>query len=188
MRFESPYSRRSTVEQTPDGFTIVIPARKHWFTILFMLAWLGGWAVGEIAVLGQLIAHGRPDGGSAFMLFWLCGWTIGGLWAIWTVLWMVAGAERITIGMGGLTIRRQVFGLGPRRDFDLGLIRHLRVVGDQGNLGSRRWSPQTPSLGTSGAIAFDYGAKTIPCASGVEEAEAAMIVDELRSRYSFPEE
>lgn len=188
MRFEAPDSRRSIVEQTADGYTVVIPARRQWFTILFMLAWLGGWAVGEITVLGQLIGHGRLDGGTAFMFFWFCGWTVGGMWAIWTVLWMLSGAERITIGMGALSIRRQVSGLGPRKSYDLGEIRRLRVAGDQGLFGGRQRSLPAPGIGAAGSIAFDYGAKTVRFAAGVEEAEAAMIVDELRSRYSFPED
>jgi hypothetical protein len=185
MRFESPAGRRSKVEQTAVGYSIVIPARKQWLTILFMLAWLGGWVVGEITVLRQLISEGRPDGATAFMLFWLCGWTLGGLWAMWVVLWMIAGTERITIDRGALVISRQVLGIGRPKSFDLGLVKRLRVDHDEGAEGGGSRSSPTPLVGVFGAIAFDYGAKTIRFATGVEEAEAAMIIDELRSRYSF---
>jgi len=37
-------------------------------------------------------------------------------------------------------------------------------------------------------VAFDYGAKTFHFAVGVDEAEAAMILSDLRLRHTFGED
>ncbi len=45
---------------------------------LFLLAWLGGWAVGFIDTVWKLSSGGAPREARAFLAFWLVGWTLGG--------------------------------------------------------------------------------------------------------------
>ena len=47
---------------------------------LFLLFWLGGWIIGEVSAINQLV-NGKDVGGILFLLFWLGGWTIGGFFA-----------------------------------------------------------------------------------------------------------
>lgn len=47
---------------------------------VFLLAWLGGWALGWIASVGILF---KEDGPGGFLVFWFAGWTIGGVCMIW---------------------------------------------------------------------------------------------------------
>ena len=188
MSFEPIAKRRSYTEHSLTGFTIVVPAKKQWFTILFLLAWLGGWAVGEVSALRQILAPGEASGATAFLIFWLCGWTLGGLWAAFNVLWMLAGSERITVTTGALIIRKQVFGVGREKAFDLSEISGLRVHRDDSQSLKRTGGLSSPGIGGTGTIAFDYGARTVRFATGIDEAEATMIVGELSSRYSFGNE
>lgn len=46
---------------------------------LFMLFWLGGWAVGEYMAAKELFTGDKmPLFGKLFLGFWLCAWTVGG--------------------------------------------------------------------------------------------------------------
>jgi len=185
MSFEPVAERRSHAEEGPAGFSVVIPARKRWFAILFLVFWLGGWAVGEIAALRQIVSGGEVSGANLFLLFWVCGWTLGGLWAAYNVLWMLAGSERITIASGALVIRKQACGIGRERAFDLSEASGLRVNRDGVKASMGSGGLTVPGIGAFGVIAFDYGVKTVRFAEGIDEAEAAMIVNELSSRHSF---
>ena len=40
----------------------------------------------------------------------------------------------------------------------------------------------------AGAIAFDYGAKTVYVGSGIDEAEGEMIVRRIRERHAFADD
>ena len=59
-----------------NGFLRIFPA-------IFLVAWLGGWGVGEWRVIRSLFEKGTPAAGaSAFEVFWLIGWTVGGIMAL----------------------------------------------------------------------------------------------------------
>jgi hypothetical protein len=58
----------------------------RYFMSIFMLAWLGGWAVGWISAASTLSSGGTGRGGpNAFLAFWLVGWTVGGVWAMYSL-------------------------------------------------------------------------------------------------------
>ena len=50
---ERPYKGRATIQDNITDLQIIIPAKRNWFIILFIGAWLGGWLFGEIMALGQ---------------------------------------------------------------------------------------------------------------------------------------
>lgn len=68
-----PQAARFSSEVTPDGYRVVIPARRNWFVLLFLCAWLGGWVFGELGASGDLLRGGdkTPMG---FLSLWLVGW------------------------------------------------------------------------------------------------------------------
>lgn len=51
---------------------------------VFILFWLGGWAVGEVSAARRLLTM-PVGGGTAFLVFWLCAWTVGGLFAMLSI-------------------------------------------------------------------------------------------------------
>jgi len=177
----TPAPRRSRVSDRPEGLEIVVPAKRSVFLMLFLLVWLGAWAVGEFSVLGQLLRG--TEGPVPFLLFWLLGWTVGGGCALLTFLWMLAGRERIVLRPRVLAVYREIFGLGPIREYDLAHVRNLRVsppAYDPFGWGAagRFWGV------TGGFVAFDYGAKTVRLAASADEPEAAQIVREITARHS----
>lgn len=171
-------SRRSTLQEGPSGLEISIPTKKNWFVLIFLLAWLGGWAMGEISAIGELLG-GSDTEESWFLAFWLVGWTVGGGFVIYVLFWMLAGIERVVLGADSLLLRKEVFGVGRGKKYSLGHVSNLRIVppSDLWSSGMRFWG-----VG-GGLVAFDYGAKTLRFGSGLDEAEASMIVQDLTARH-----
>ena len=177
-------ARRYALEATADGVRVVIPAPRNWLMITFFSAWLLGWFFGERGALIQLF--GQPSGGMTlkhvqpgFLLLWLVMWTAGGTAVVTTLLWQLAGREVITANSLSLTRRIEAFGFGITRSYTLSDIRDLRVY--------PRYTRQRAILpwaggDGSGSIAFDYGARTIRFAPGIDEAEAKMLVADLARR------
>lgn len=182
MRVAVP-GRRSTVRETADGLELIIPARRNVFALLFLTAWLVGWAFGEVTA-GWQVLSGRAGGASLFLLAWLAMWTLGGGWAIYTWLWMAAGKEIVSLRPSMLCLKRDTFGVGRTHEYDLAHVKDLRVAAQPSdafgwNSGTRVWG-----LG-GGLIAFDYGARTFRFGGAVDEAEAAQIVADLKARHAF---
>jgi len=181
MAFVQPASPRFSINELPDGLRVTIPARRNWFILVFMLCWLGGWTFGEVSALNQLV-NGKAGSGSWFLLFWLGGWTVGGVWAAYTVAWMLSGEEVAFAGRfpACLSVQKRVFGIRLRsQDFDIGQIRRLRVGSEAQNSSGFNFRSRNNWLGGTNNIAFDYGAQTRYFGAGVDDAEAQIVVDAL---------
>jgi hypothetical protein len=166
-----------------EGLEISIPAKRNVFVMLFLAAWLVGWGFGEVFAARELLVGG-DDTPDLFLSAWLVGWTLGGGSALYVCLWMFRGREVLVLSPHTLTTRREVFGLGRSKEYDLHHIRNLRVA-------PVSWNPYDWTGGMSfwgvggGPIAFDYGSSTVRLAGNLEEAEAREIVNELRARHAF---
>jgi hypothetical protein len=180
MSFEPVPRTRTKIHDDPGGLLLVIPARIQWLATILLVAWLGGWAVGEVSVVRQVLHPGPDHPVSAFLTLWLIGWTVGGLVAGAALLRMLVGEERVLLRPDALVIHKNIFGIGRRRKYDLASIKRLRVTGPD----SSRFSS---GAGGSGWIAFDYGSRTIRFGQSVDAAEAFMLVKTLKERYPFPD-
>lgn len=176
---KQPYNGRARVEHSGTDLIITIPSRKNWFVILFLTAWMGGWAMGELFALGGLFTsdEGFID---LFLLFWLAGWTLGGIFAGGVLLWSLFGKEKITTSKGTLILSR---GLGPftfiNKNFHFHEIQNLEINDRESPGILIRGKKSTSSFWniTGGTLRFDYGMKTIKFASGIDLAEARHILD-----------
>jgi hypothetical protein len=178
-------SRRSVVIDSSEGFSIIVPAKRNPFILLFLGAWLVGWCFGEIFAARQILA-GTAQWSTLFLIAWLIMWTGGGALAIYTWLWTAFGKEKITLRPGALVIKRDVIGFGRPHEYELAHVKKLRVAQQVSDPLGRANSMRVWGLGP-GALAFDYGAKTVRFAGGVDEAEASMIISDLRLRHAFGE-
>lgn len=185
LGFEPAPGMRTRVWDTPDGLLVVIPARTRWFAALFLLVWLAGWAMGELAAVRALLSGAASGPGGLFMAFWLTGWTCGGGLALYSLLWLLVGQERILLVHDALRLRKVVLGLGPEKSFDLAQVSNLRAA-PGGRSAGTSGGLQVPTVGGSGLVAFDYGARTVRFGLDIDEPEAAWIVSQLGARHAFP--
>jgi len=179
MALVSPGEARATVQDGPNGLQITIPGARRRFVSLFLLAWLGGWFFGERNALRELMT-GTAGEERGFLAFWLIAWTLGGLGVIYLILWSSLGRERLTLRPDALVLRREVLGIGRSREYDIRYIKDLRIAPPAAY--GYRQGQQFWGLG-GGRIAFDYGAKTVSFASAIDEAEAKLLVEQLRTRH-----
>jgi len=187
MKIEIPKAR-STVTDGPDGLKISIPAKRNAFAIAFLTFWLVGWGFAEVTTLGRLaiaIMDGEfPGPDHLFLVAWVGGWTVVGAVAIATWAWMLRGRECIVLQAAQLVVRRDVFGLGCAREYDLQHVSNLRITPPTLNPSNPLSAMQFWGMG-GGGIAFDYGPRTIRFGASIDEAEGKDIVEHLRSRHRF---
>jgi hypothetical protein len=179
----APARMRSTMEEVSGVVRVRIPARRRWFLAVFLAVWLCGWLAGEIVALRGLFgpSHSARPPPTPFLLFWTSAWTVGGALAVYTWIWNAFGREVVELDGRALIIRREPIGLPLPKQYDLLQVRNLRVVPFDGSL----WSRDSSGGMRGGPLAFDYGARTIRFGAGIDEAEARMILDSIRTR--FPE-
>lgn len=176
----APAPSRLTTSRELGKLKIVSRVRRNWFIVLFLGAWLCGWAMGETFAIGTLLGTllGAREGKepSAFLALWLVLWTVGGGAAIFAFLMNLAGREVISLDGRTLSVRLEVFGLGRSREFDLAFITNPRVETTAADLfGATRTNPWR-----AGAIAFDYGAKTRRIGFSLEGQDAQTVLAAIK--------
>ena len=182
---ETPYNGRATIQDNLTDLQITIPAKRNWFIVLFVGAWLGGWVMGEVFALGAVTGLLGTSPASLFLLFWLVGWTLGGFFAFKTFIWNLKGKEIITVGQSRLKIDKKGALLFKAKEYDLNEVKNVRVqddnIGISGLFGRR--SNDFGAFSSGGTIKFDYGLQTVRFANGIDEAEAKYLIDKLKGRH-----
>jgi hypothetical protein len=151
--------------------------------LLFLGAWLGGWAMGEAFAVRQLFLSSRPEpiAAQAFLLFWLVAWTVGGAFAMYTFAWGLVGREEITVDGRVLATRQAAGPIGRTRQFDLAHVQDVRAAPTDGGSTRRMAGLSYPGM-DRGEIAFSYGAKTYRLGVGIEGLDVKLVLEALRER------
>lgn len=164
-------SERVSVEQRPDGLSVVISARlprgKETLLVVWAIAWLccGAYMLWELFRL--------PTGAlrtylGVFLGFWAWyAWRIGGV-----LLWRLKGFELWRLREGVLTVKDSVFGYGRANDYFVQNIQRFGpVVVDE-----RSWKWQVnDSFWVKGAerLGFEYAGRKVVLGKGLTREEAA---------------
>lgn len=190
-------SARHQITNRFGNLEITIPSVKQWAFIALLIWWLTLWACSEtftgIILFGGLVGlltqnspadliNLAPSVGFyfdyLFFLVWFTIWTVwtyGGAKAFYMLLWSLAGEEVIEVNRAGIMIRQQIFGYGPGEAYLANYIKGLRISPPSYNPRHLRYP--------AGIIVFDYGAKTLRFGNGVDEAEAKLILAEIKTRF-----
>lgn len=176
MAYEPLTQARYQIEMAGADEVIRIPARKRLFVMLFLPVWLTGWTAGGIAAVTQVI-----HGAGGFLVVWLCFWAVGWVFAAGTLVWMLFGAELLRVAGGDLVVALAVGPWSWRRVYNGREIRRLQVAVQPPWLA--QFQLPSPLTGAqSGAVKFDYGARTVHVAGGLDEAEGRAIIGRLAVR------
>lgn len=175
-RYEVLPEPRFTVKIVDGVEQIRIKARKQIFTLLFLSFWLVMWTIGGVTAAYQFV-----ETHELFLAAWLCAWAAAWIFVTATIGWTLTGAETLRVTGGDLEIAYHLFTWSRRRLYRGDQIRNLRA--DQVPW-MVRMQPEFPLLRKwkGGAVCFDYGARTIHAAPGLDAAEGAMIVGRLLKR------
>ena len=184
-------SKISVVSDGADP-TIVIPASSspmRYFTGLFLLCWLGGWALGETHAISDILS-GKV---TAFLIFWLGGWTLGGIFAAYSAYRSLRPPvpETLQLQRSGVAYDS---GLPPVQ-FDSWRNRNTRsswrsafpkrVLAD---LDRRELqSLRLRETESGNRLTVDVESERIEIASGASEVEREWLARVLARRYSLPQ-
>jgi len=172
--YEPVAAPRFDVEQTDDGELIRIKPRRRIAPLIFLPIWIVLWSLGGLFSLAAM-----PGDVSPYTAVWLIFWAFGLVLAIGSLVWLLAGSETIRVTGGDLEVAHGGLGLSRRWLYQGAQIRNLKV--SERPAWASRMGGQVPftRMNRSGSVKFDYGARTIYLAPGLEDAEGAMIVDRL---------
>jgi hypothetical protein len=157
----------SRIEFDAGVTSIVIPGRPRLVGI-FLLVWVSFWTVGGVSAMSTFAASVRRGEPVWFLALWLVGWTIGEVTVLGTLAYMFAGREIVAVRPGELEIRLELIGLRLARQYDLTRVKDVRLMSSNGRNHFHA------------ALAFDYGARTVRFGRGIDEAEAAIILSDLK--------
>ena len=177
MGYEALGEPRFVVEQTPEGELVRIRARRQVFVLLFLPVWLAGWTFGGVAAITQLAHQFNP-----FLCFWLCGWAVGWVFVTVTLCWMIFGSETLRIVDRDLELGLRIGPWTRRKVYQGSRITGLRASAQNDPFAAFRLSGPFMRNAQGGAVQFNYGARTIRAAVGLDEAEGELIVERLRAR------
>ncbi len=174
----APAPSRVTIQREPGVVRAVTRLRRKWGVGLFLLAWLCGWAFGEVAAIREVAtrAHGA---GLAFLLFWLAAWTLGGGFVALQVLASFAGRQEIAVGPRTLSVRTYAGPFRRTREYDLAAVRNPREDVSLAGTTARMFQVSFPG---AGAIVFDYGARAVRIGAGLEGDDVQKVLAVLAER------
>jgi hypothetical protein len=108
------------------GITVQVKARKKAWLMIFLPIWLTFWTIGGIAALTAFLSSANRE---PFLVAWLAGWLFGEIMATIIFLWTAFGEELISIQNGLFTYQRHVFGIGPKRQYQVQELSNVRASG-----------------------------------------------------------
>jgi hypothetical protein len=185
-------SKISIVSDGADPILIIPGANSptRYFTGLFLLFWLGGWALGFKSAASQILS-GK---GNAFIIFWLGAWTVGGIFAalsIWRIfrpsvvesLALRRNSVTYDSGIAPLQLDSSWRSKRPRDAWSSIFPKRVRVELDRRQLQLLRLR-ETES---GNRLTIDVDAARIDIAPTASEVEREWLARLLAQRYSLPQ-
>ncbi|HEX8249719.1 MAG TPA: hypothetical protein VF599_16190 [Pyrinomonadaceae bacterium] len=192
MRITTPKPINSEIQSVDDFNRTVIwwknprGGASRYLIALFMLGWLGGWAMGEYFALMQVLS-GNPN---LFILFWLIAWTAGGVFAMRHIYFLLrpTKAEKIildttslifeagTTPFGGVSFQ----GFNKRRnnedDDALPVNSKSKYIVPKTDVGAIKLE----RVGERQRLTFDYGAERVEVGFFLKEPEREWLFSVLK--------
>jgi len=177
------------VARVSSGLRVSVPVKSDRFRSLLNLVWFVVWLVVEGAILEFLVGGFGPAGSVSSVPLslaagFLAVFTAAGGVVGWRWLWCLGGRESFLVEQAALVARREIWGVGHTRRFDLQELTSLKA-------GRLKYRVTYPSWGRmfighgDGEIVVDYAGHTFAYGKGLEEAEAWDLVDLLEDEIAF---
>lgn len=153
---------------------------SRYFTLLFMLVWLGGWAVGEFFVVSMVLSGNA----NLFMIFWLAGWTIGGVFAMRQVYFLARPSkpEKIILDAtslifeAGTSIAALLSNKRSENEDPAPTYSKNKYIVPKNDLGEIRLE----RVGERQRLTFDYGAERVEVGFFLKEPEREWLFSVLK--------
>jgi hypothetical protein len=185
-------SKISIVSDGADPIIIIPGANSptRYFMGLFLLFWLGGWALGFKSAASQILSGNA----NAFIIFWLGAWTVGGIFAALSIyrIFRPSVPESLELRRNSVTYDSGIPPLQfdsswrskrPRDAWSSIFSKGVRVDLDRRQLQSLRLG-ETES---GNRLTVDADAARFDIAPTASEVEREWLARLLAQRYSLPQ-
>jgi len=178
-----------SVTREAGGLRFRVPVKSERFRILLNLAWLLVWAMGESAIVRYLLVGSSPAGSfhpvsHPLAGLFLAAFTVAGGVVLWRCLWYMAGRETFLLAPDALRARREIWGIGRSQEFPLDKIESVKAVRLNYRVIYPSWGRRFIGHDEN-EIVIECAGRTYSYGKGLEEAEAADLVDLLREEMRF---
>jgi len=171
---------RAVITSEGNITKLKIPVKRNNLLVFFFTVWLFLW-FSFFTSLSSSFGLYTDEGIDYLLLFWLFSWILGGMAILGFVLWNLFGKEEINISSRYLELKRSLFGLGRKRQYDIKNVLNFRFNEISGNIFSLKARMAFWGMG-EGKIKFDYGMKSPSFGLGLEDAEANYIIKLIREK------
>ena len=173
---------RAKITETSDLLTIEIPGRKQWPVVIFMAVWLVFWWLAVVSVFPSMLANMSFYSGSnpMFIVVWLLIFVIIGLFFLCVWAKMVFGVEISELSDTSISVGEKILLYERGQSFDSSSILRLQGL----SVPEPSWFDQRHLWTGGGAsLGFDYGSRTIRFGRGIDEAEAAQLLERIIAKF-----
>jgi hypothetical protein len=177
---------RITIEETSDGFSISVPTKINWFSLIVIPIAFIPWLFVEGFVIPFVMLPGIKSIDSS-LIFWIVGWTAAGFLMIRGYVWLIAGKNVLAVDDDYLIIKRKYDPVIKDKVFRLADIKGLAVLPKKDRflvIGRLELMSRSSRLyyALPWTVGFTYNGVDIQAIDMISEVEAEFIVDKLRER------
>lgn len=193
-----PTAPRFTIRKEGETLIVTIPRKLHLFSLVFLIPWLALWLYISIYMVGiwlvylvatiaaPFFAETSNSTGVALLsllvlsipmaILLFAGWVV-----IYTLLWQLGGKEIIETDPSRIVLTKQIFRWRRCFEYPLSEISELKIdpVPPYTLFSPRRGIQRI--FGKNGLLSFKHRDMTIRFGLEIEEAEAMMILDAIKS-------
>jgi hypothetical protein len=180
---QQPFPKRSTVYENPETLEIKIPSQKDWLLTLLLTSVFIVAVLLVIFFVSTFLSENRSPSRSTSPFVFILGLIMfGGSSLVFfnALVWIFFGFEITQFRSESVSIAQCVFSLKKEWLYSSIHITRLRTL--QIPEFSRTDQSSVWIRGPS-SLAFDYGAKTIRFGRGIDEAEAAQVLERVFTKF-----
>ena len=170
------------VTRESGGLRINVPVKSERYRTLLNFVWLLVWAAGEVGIVVLILAGLNVPFPLAGLF--LAAFTVAGGVVLWHWLWGAGGRESFLVARDALEARREIWGIGRSRRFDLEKTRSVKATRLKYRVIYPSWGRMFVGHG-EGEIVIDCAGRTYAYGKGLELAEAGGVVDLLEEEMDF---
>ncbi len=167
---------RVSIEGRSDSLLISIPVIKRISIILFLVASLIVWFIGEKILISLILVMPSQDSYRLYFLLWFIAWTVVGFMIAIKLLWFIAGREVVTVSPLSIKIEKVYTGFRSGKDYSLETVKNLRM---RPGFSANHHQGMIKGLFFKGYAIFDYGRKTVTFLASTKTDEAEYVLDRV---------
>lgn len=159
----------------PKERAYLITAYVAGLATLGLILWLALAAIPLSLLLDGFTPFGLLSIVKSFLAFCVA---IGAIYLVSMLVWTISGCEWVCVRPDRIVVGTRLFGMDRSANYRAETIRNIRFSFETTHTPR---GIEYPDPEKTGNVVFDYGMKTVPCLTNLDHAQAAPIINALRS-------